>query len=294
MDNLNVKDNVTPIIDAARESVDIEKRVSAIRMDDAQAGLFVRLDQNGSPCYAADIQSALEQRLPSPRRRSARLAVTELDSFIDAVNRWKLADRTTIWAETSRPLLVAVIDDNPKGQEGAGWRSEFTLTYQPPHSPEWKRWTACSGKELSQDEFAQFLDDNLADVTTIPSAAKGEYPSPVELLEMARNLSIHTNGSFERLIDPTNGTGKLVIKDEHAAYSTKIWKHFPLALRVFDGGKHYHVDARIRFRLVNGKALFTYSLHLADEIARTAFQEIRAVVAEKCEGVPIFAGTSGV
>jgi uncharacterized protein YfdQ (DUF2303 family) len=281
--------NTEAVISLAREAVELDKRLNAVEL--GHRSVMVRIGASGQPEFAHDIQAAIEKRLPEPLRREGRIVLTELDAFIKVVNRWKVEERTTIYADATKPSLLAVFDEHPSGNIGAGWRSEFTAAYLPPHSPEWKRWTAAAGKEMSQEEFADFLDTNLADVTTIPAAAPGTYPSPVELLEMARNLSIHSSGSYEKKIDTTTGTGTLVIKDEHASYSTKIWKQFPLALRVFERGKHYQVDARIRFRL-QGRAIFSFTLHRVEEVALSAFTEIREVVAKECVGVAMYAGAA--
>lgn len=279
------------VIATAKLSVDVENSYGVIALpnnaQDASA-IIIRRNPSGAPEFAREIQEAMESRLPAPRRRKDTVHATEIESFIALVNRWKLPNHTTIWAD-ALTVLRAVVDDHPAGPADAGWK-EFAIVYRPPASSEWTKWTNTADKDLDQDSFATFIDDNLADVTTVPTAAKGQYPSPVELLEMARNLSIHTRGQFERKIDPTTGSGTLVIKDEHETYSSKIWKAFPLALRVFEGGKVYLVEARIKFRIVSGRAIFSYSLYRKDEIRRDAFNELRTLVTEKCEGVPVYAG----
>jgi hypothetical protein len=282
---------LTPVLAAARESVAIGERITVLPLDETlAAGLIVRSSGNGSAAFADDVQIAIEARLPAPRRRQGSVTVTELDAFVATVNRWKRPAQTTVWADLGRCTLTAVLDDHPAGAAGAAWRLDRVL-YTAPPSPEWIRWSERADRDLEQEAFATFIDDNLPDVTTIKDAEKGRYPSPLELLEMARNLSIHTRGSFERKLDPTTGTGTLVVKDEHESYSSKIWKAFPLALRVFESGQVYLVEARIRFRVQGGKAIFGYTLHRAAEVKRDAFREMRTLVAGQCEGCPVFAGS---
>lgn len=280
-----------PIIDVARASVPVAERITAIELADASAVVMARTGVDGGVHFASELQAAIEARLPEPRRRTGGIECQDAASFIAAVNRWKLPGRTVIYSQLTKMTLTAIFDDHLAGPIGAGWRTNgFMAGYTAPLSPEWIKWCGASGVALSQDAFADFIDTNLADVTTVPTAEKGQYPSPVELLEMARNLSIHTRGAFERKIDPTTGSGTLVIKDEHETYSSKIWRAFPVALRVFEGGTKYLVEARIRFTIVGGKAVFTYTLHRSNEIARDAFNEVRALVAKECEGCPVLAG----
>lgn len=280
-----------PIIDAARAATEVADRLTAIELEHASLSVMASANGCGGVQYAKDLQDAIEARLPEPRRRSGGIECQDASSFIAAVNRWKVPGRTVIYSQLSKMTLTAIFDENPAGPTGAGWRTGgFMAGYVAPLSPEWRNWVAASGVAMSQDAFADFIDTNLSDVTTVPTAEKGQYPSPVELLEMARNLSIHTRGAFERKIDPTTGSGTLVIKDEHETYSSKIWRAFPVALRVFEGGTKYLVEARIRFTITGGKAVFVYTLHRSQEIARDAFNEVRALVAKECEGCPVLAG----
>lgn len=282
--------NFEELIDGIKASGGVESAVSGLAMGSVSDAVMVRRNADGSASFAKDVQDAIESRLPAPRRRMGASAFYDVESFVAAVNRWKEPDRTTLWVDTGVCRVRAILNDNPAGAEGADWR-DFLLTYNAPHAPEWLKWTGTADKEMSQDDFASFIDANLEDVTSVPTAEKGKYPSPIELLEMARNLQIHIRGQFERKIDPASGTGTLVVKDEHETYSSKIWRAFPLALRVFDGGTTYVVEARIRFRISNGKAYFAFSLYRADEIKRDAFKAIRERIAKECEGCPVFAGS---
>lgn len=274
--------NMTPVIEVAKQSVEVEKRLILL---DHNTVAVLRSD---GVVHSPDLQRAMDSRASEPRRRDRTVHVTDIDSFVRVVNRWKVTGQSTIWAE--RASLTAVLDDHPEGPDGTAW-GQHRVSFSPPHSPEWTKWLSNNGKEMAQDDFAQWIDDNAPDVQA-PPAKEGApvYPTQVELLEMARNLSIYTRGTFERKIDPLTSGGTLVVKDEHESYTTKIHRAFPLALRVFEGGKHYLVEARMKFRVSGARAVFTYSLYRHEEIARKAFEEVRATAAEKCEGVPVFAG----
>lgn len=288
----DVGTEVGSIVDAIQSAATIGARVDGLELERLATALMVRVTSNGSAEFASDIQQAIEARLTEPRRRRGVMKVTDVDSFVLAVNRWKVANRTTLWCNPTHVALTALIDDNPAGETGAGWRDQsLVINYVAPFSTEWARWTQFADKDFGQEEFANFIDANLADVTTVPGVEKGTYPSPIELLEMARHLSIHTSGQFERKIDPLTGGGVLVVKDQHDSFSGKIWRAFPLMLRVFENGTPYLVEARIQFRIGNGKATFRYTLHRAEEIKADAFAAVRKLVTEKCEGCPMFAGT---
>jgi uncharacterized protein YfdQ (DUF2303 family) len=275
-------------VDAGMRALDIGLRMTKINPDDLD-GVFVAIDPNGKVTCASDVQSIADARLPEPRRRFGRMHVLDQESFIKAVNRWKASMRTTVWAQVAPMSFTAVVNEYPDGPDGAAWR-DFRIVYQPPASPEWMTWTGQADKDMTQDAFAQFIDENAPDVVVPIDAEKGKWPSQVELLEMARNLQVYTRGAFERKIDPATGTGSLVVKDEHETYSTKIWRAFPLALRVFEGGKHQHVEARIKFSIANGKATFRYSLYRSQDVMRKAFDSLRSNIEAQCIGCPLYMG----
>lgn len=70
----------------------------------------------------------------------------------------------------------------------------------------------------------------------------------------------------------------------------KIPPLFKLHIPVFVGGKSYEIFARLQLRIKDGRPVFTYRLQRATEVKRTAFDEIREVVA-KATGLPVFAGS---
>jgi uncharacterized protein YfdQ (DUF2303 family) len=209
-------------------------------------------------------------------------------SFIAHVNRYKVTEQTTVWADAKDFTVQVVFDDDPAGGDlqRAGW-GEHRARYTCPRSPEWLAWIALEGKEIGQAAFAQFLEDRLEDI-----ASKDGFPKPAELLDMARNLVINATGKFKKTIDPTSGTGTLVCESEHGAGSTRIPRAFVLGLRVFEGGHAYKVEARIRFVMREATPIFSYVLHRRAEIERDAFNDVRETIA-KGTGLAIFAGNPG-
>jgi len=221
----------------------------------------------------------LDARAPAPRRRKGTAKFDELESFCYHVNRFK-SDHSVIFASGLR--LDAVLDYHPPN--GAAW-CQHRAVYGCPTSEPWQLWTGLDQTAMSQDEFADLLEERLEDVIS------GEgYPDPAKLLETARNLRVHTKGTFSRRVHPTTGDFEHVCKEETESSSTPIPRAFLLALPVFVGGELYRVEARVRFQVRGGNASFGFKLHRRDEIVREAFGEVRERAAAACE-LPVFAGT---
>jgi hypothetical protein len=291
-----------------------------------EAVLTVAAD--GRVVLAKDITDWLEARRPRPLVRRGTAKLTELDSFIAHVKRHR-GEESVIFAETKTFTLVAIYDYHEEGPptpyetrssvspedsgelakavdamvakgEAAGvkmsvsrigtveagrpaWmrhRAEYTC----PRSRQWMTWTGVDGVAMNQTQFGDFLENNLDDVTS-----EQGYEPPAQLVTMARNLQVYTQGVFERKIDPTNGTGTLVCKEEHGASSTRIPPKFALSIPVFDRGELYLIEARLRFAMVSGRPQFTIHLHNRARVEEDAFDGIRRRVATETD-LPLFAG----
>lgn len=277
---------VSTLLTAGGRMVDISDRVYDDIEDDIPMKLVIRGGGGEEPEVWTELLELREKRAGAPRRRTGRFALTELDSFIAWINRYK-EERSVVWSDLDAFTLRAVIDEHAASDEQhiAAWR-EFSATYTAPRSPEWKAWTEKEGKPLEQDNFADFIEERLEDLTTGEGAAK-----PTDVLTMARDLRVHTKGTFQRTVNPTTGNFTLTNKTETDTGSTQIPRMFLIAIPVFEGGERYRVEARVRFALENGRPVFGFLLHRRKEIERDAFNACRAAVANST-GLPIFAGKS--
>lgn len=282
-DSDEIKGDVQAAIEAGREATGVRSRIMWFG-EEGGSMLPVSLG-DGGPTLNADVLKAIEERREAPVRRRGTVTLTEVDSLVEAVNRWG-SDRTVIYADAAAFSLVAVVDDHPAGDESvmsAGWRGH-RIVYTCPRSSEWQAWAAIDGKEMPQAAFGDFLESRLEDLV-----ASDGMPKPLEVLTVARKLSIKTRGEFTREMDPTTGNHVLVSKSENTSDSTPIPRAFAIAIPVFEGGVRYEIEARVRLR-VEGAALFTVVLHRRKEIERDAFAAVRRGVADETKRL-VLAGT---
>lgn len=272
---MSEQNEIESIIETAQKAVSVDDRISY------EEGVPVSV---GKVQVNADLQRAIELRLPRPRRRTGLTVLTELSSFIDHVVRFR-ESATVVYADSTGPEFIAVYNENEKGpvHEKSGWR-DFRAVYRCPMSPEWKAWRRHAEKEMTQEQFAEWLDERMDDL-----AEADGMPKPIEMLEMARNLQIFTKGTFEKKMDPETGSSSMVCKEEQTADSTKIHRAFTCALRVFDGGDLYSVQMRVKFKLLEGRPRFSYSIHRDNELVADAFMEMRTKIEVETER-PVYAG----
>lgn len=270
------------LIRVAKESIDAEARYY-----DAD-GIPLTVDRLGQLTVMKELHDRMIANKPSPARRKGTSHHTELDSFISHINRMKESS-TTIWANIDRCVFTAIYNYDPEGskQDAAGWM-DHVAKYTCPISPEWEAWSDMQNNSMSQSQFAEWIDEHIDDLVE----SEG-FPKPIEVEEMVRNLQIHTKGQYSKKIDPTTGQYALVCKEEHTTDSTKIYRAFKVALRVFDGGDKYGVDIRLRFRMEDKAPRFSYTMHRHEELKRDAFGEMRTTIAEQTER-PVFTGVHSV
>ena len=247
-------------------------RIAAISHPlDREILVNVAVAADGSIVTLPDVNAKLDE-LYADRPRKGVTRLSDLESFCAFLKRWG-GDDTVVYADTAALSLIAVLDDHPPDPVTAGDR-QHRAVYACPRDPAWIAWTAIDGKPMPQLDFANFLESHLEDLISSDG-----MPRPNEMLSIARNLAVVTKGEYRRDYDPTTGNSVLVCKTEtDTAKSTSIPRAFAIAIPVFEGGIRYSVEARVRFALVEGRAMFTVILHRRAEIERDAFAEVRVKV----------------
>lgn len=164
------------------------------------------------------------------------------ESFARYVSEFKTATTQVFGSRNDAGKLVveAVIDYH--GAQGGVQFCEHRVEFEPKLAVPWVRWTAVDRKPFGQAEFAQWLEDNIADI---------QHPSGADLLTIINALEIDGTLTFQKAIRLQDGTVKFSFQNEQRAKSGDIAvpSEFHLALQVFEGEPHIRVQARLRYRL---------------------------------------------
>lgn len=222
----------------------------------------------------------LEHMLLTPQRRKGKVTLRDTDSFIQYVIVER-TDETRIYANTEPPSFTAVFNDGP------GWK-DHRAVYSCPLSREWTTWNGSSGKSATQEQFAQFIENNLPDVANPPAA---------EMLEISRSLEAKKKVNFASGIRLSNGQNELTYEEEISGTAAKgklqVPETFTIGIPVFEGGERYAVEARLRYRIADGgKLAMWYELVRPHKILEDAVANVRKVIAEGTNA-PIFNGSIG-
>ncbi len=208
-----------------------------------------------------------------PRMKTGNHTVADFSSFAAYLNKHGIPDETEISAHETEGVFSAVIDAGDSGE--AGWRRHL-VKLDLTASDEWKTWSALSGKLLTQEQFAEFIEDNARNVVT---------PTSAELLEVAQSLQVKRGVDFEsgtRLADGNVQFGyrETTTATAGTAGTLTIPATLDLALAPFRGGAPYRVPATFRYRLQEKRLALGFKLQNADQIRREAFAEIAKQVEE--------------
>lgn len=255
----------TATADALRESQALYTAATEPRVYKDDAGsdqALVYLIPNGYRAETVDVSKYAD----TPSRKRGAVVLKDADSFVAYVNQHGEDGRTTIYADVARACAVAVLN-GPSGSE-AGW-SDHTASLALTLTPAWNRWSAASGSWQTQESFAEFVEESLADF---------HDPDAGHMLELAQTFSATTSVDFESGIRLHSGERQLTYKETTAAKagqkgSLEIPERFTIGLAPYKGGPSFKVEGWLRYRITNGTLALCVKLHRADEVLDLAFTE---------------------
>ena len=257
--------------------------------------------------------TSLEKFADSPRRKRAHVTFYEAKSFIAYVVAHLLPGRTLITGtatelgghfaaiidyhgEEPRPVnaetapATTLIAETTPAATGNG---EHTARLNLSTTPEWARWLGQNGKLLPQETFAEFIEDNLADIVrpdaaTILEFAQGLQGKKEVSFKSGRNLR---DGSIQlEYVEAVTVQGSTTRRDD----SFKLPDRFTLGLVPFVGANGVEIEARLRFRIgTDGKLSFAFLLNRPYKLIEQAFEATRADI-ETGTGRPVLLGTAEI
>ena len=256
------------------------------------------VDDNGLPAAVAimappewdihhiDPTRIEEAVLPRPRRHRGDLQVENVASFIDAVQDRVLdGNPPTLWASQKSMSIVAVLNGAHGDVTGFG---DYRVTARIERSQEWQQWLAGSGTFMSQDAFADFVEDHLPEFLE---------PSQADMLELAQTFTATSHMHFKRATSTQSGVVSLQADATESAAAGKdgrldIPERFKFGVRLFVGGEVVAVSARFRYRIGReGDLLMGWRLDQPEELERTLFDELVEQAGEVL-GRPVIRGVA--
>lgn len=222
----------------------------------------------------------MEDSLPAPTRARGTATLTDAQSFVAYVDELK-SPSTRLYGQANPPKFTAVFNDHG---DGAGWQ-DHRAVYSCPLSVEWREWTAKSGSQMSQEQFAKFIEDNAPDIVTPPAA---------DMIEIARTLEAKKKVNFASGVRLDNGATEFTYEEDIQGTAAKgrlqVPQTFTIGVAVMENGPRYAVTAKLRYRIGDKGALsLWFDLERPHKIVEDAAREVRDQIAEGT-GLRIFNG----
>lgn len=208
-----------------------------------------------------------------PERIEASVRVFDPASFGEYYRKFADAG-SRVFADEAKRSVVAVLDYH---QAQPRWGSH-KLTLELRHSEEWVTWAGRNNKQMSQQEFSEFLEQNSLDIID---------PNPASIVEIARDLQGTTEVEFGSGLRMQDGQVRFkyteTTKTSVGASAITVPDSFTLTIPVFIGANPGRIKALLRHRCKEGKLTFWFTLIRPEQHIRDAFTEARAAIASELE-----------
>lgn len=272
----------TPVPLAVAEHI-MALSAAALQVEQAGPASFVKLP----PGYdLREVTAAVEKAQPAPNRRSGTVRAKDVESLLLYCADQAAQAAGYIYADPDARKITAVFNDQ---RASTGWR-DHRVEFHAEFTPEFQRWLNNSGssKAMGQSDFAEFIEDNLADITE---------PAAHQLLEVATTIQATSGINFASAKRLQDGQTQLTYSETIEARAgaqgaLQIPKEFALGLRIFKNGAGYKLRARLKYRLGGGSVKFWYELDRPERAIEDAFAGYVEQVREK-SGYAVLLASAG-
>lgn len=218
----------------------------------------------------------------APSRKQGTTTVTDAPSWL-AYWAKHHDDASEVYADAQRLNVTAVLDAHTEA--GPRWSGHW-LRLQLRKTEAWEQWLKYDGQLLSQEMFAEFLEDHLPELIV---------PDSATMLEIAQSMQATTKAEFKSGVRLQTGERQLqYVEDTRAAAGRKgeltIPATFTIGVVPFDGSDGYKLDARLRYRIQDTTLRIGYKLDRPGEVLKAAFADVVKAIAEDVEA-PVMNGT---
>ncbi len=218
----------------------------------------------------------VDDSLPHPFRDAKRVRLLTLDALVEFVKSEQARSGNPAEWFISEKAAEAVLNYVEGGKPGwADSVAKFILS----RSTNWKNWTQCDNTTMNQEQFCDFLEDNLCDICE---------PAGADVLQMVSNFRMNTQVTYQSSYRTADGQIKMIYDEEKTGNKREmaIPSVVTLQLPVIDGAEAqttYKVTARLYSRINrhDHSLCFAYKLVRPDLAEKNALHD----VAEYLRGV---------
>lgn len=248
-------------------------------IDAARAGVEPKM-LDPEAVYALPVPAPivdLEQFRDRPDAQRGNFFPSTVDSFVQYVKEQETAGETTIWVQPDGGHIEAILNDHHALAPGWGDHKAILDLIV---SPEWRFWLAQDGELLSQQEFAEHIEEGIADMVS---------PDGAQMLEIAQSIEGKNDVAFKSKIDLTSGEVRLGYEEKVEAQAgtsgqLAVPREFTIGVAPFIGEDAFKLNARLRWRVNGGKLMLGYKLDRPDAAVREVLAGIYKRLTDTTDG----------
>lgn len=220
-----------------------------------------------------------------PRRKTGTVTVADVPSFLAVYGKHASPD-AEVYADRAHAAITGILDAHT-GHGGTPQWQAHRVVLQLQHTDAFTSWAAVNGKLMSQNSFAEFIEDRRADIIE---------PTAADVLELAQTFQATTKVDFKSSSILKSGQRQLSYVEAIDAKAGQrgdmaVPDHLQLAIPVYEGATVADaVTARLRFRIVDGRLQLAVVLDQLADVVRAAFEGVIADVQAGVK-VPVLRGT---
>lgn len=220
------------------------------------------------------------QHADPPAKKHAAVKVEDVAGFATYFLRYNDED-SIIFGDPTNFTFHGVLDYH-RHKDGEARPGRHTVTLTLKTTKRWQTWFQANKKNMPQEEFATFIEDNLADIW---SPAGSEYPPAAAMLEISRTLEATSTYNFAQKTNLKSGERKIGYTEAINAAAgpggeMSIPDKFVIRVPIFLNQEPVEVTCRLRFRINGGKLTMWFDMVRVDELLAAEFERARLGVQE--------------
>lgn len=234
-----------------------------------------------------------------PKRKRGTEHALAVESFAALINEHaeKRPSNTVIFVdpESKPPSMTAVVDYDDSAPNFGQHRIRFEM----PLSPEIQPWIdAAEGGYMSQGEFAEFVQDHIADCAVasddmqiLETTFRDKFATPADLLNLARGIEINVSARVKDIRNLASGEAQIMYDETHTDSSGQplmVPHLFALRLPLFRGDSSKELVGRIRHRKDGGSLKWAVNLYRLPEEVRERVALLAGIIGAKTNRLIIF------
>lgn len=211
----------------------------------------------------------LDHLLTRPLRQKTIRTLDTVSSFNEYVKRFKNHESSAYITKNSGGYIITAEIDHRSSAEFVfdDHKASVSLVYSEPMT----KWFAMNGKTMSQDQFADLLEERSKEI---------REPSAADILELAQSLHVTRNLSVKSMVRSNRSHNAISFNQDQGirgGVDGDVELPTSFAIEVEPFARHRlstKIVALLRPRIKEDKPVFTYELQLVEEAVEDVLAEI--------------------